>query len=51
MIEEAEKYNNPDNYSKYGKIQRKIVQKEKVLQIMVKESAAERANRPQETVT
>lgn len=43
MIGEAEKFNNPDTYAKYGKIQRQIVQKEKVLQIMLKESAQERA--------
>jgi hypothetical protein len=36
MQDEAERYNNPDTYARYGKIQRQIVQKEKVLQIMVK---------------
>ena len=43
MVEEAERYNNPDTYAKYGKIQRQIVQKEKVLQIMLKEAQEERA--------
>ena len=46
MQAEAEKYNNPDTYSKYGKIQRQIVQKEKVLAIMVKEAKEERAKMP-----
>ena len=45
MVEEAERYNNPDTYAKYGKIQRQIVQKEKVLQIMLKEAQEERAKR------
>ena len=45
MQDEAESYNNPDTYARYGKIQRQIVQKEKVLQIMVKEALEERAKR------
>ncbi len=38
MNEEAQKYNTPEHYAKYGKLQRQIVQKEKVLSIMVKEN-------------
>ena len=45
MQDEAERYNNPDTYAKYGKIQRQIVQKEKVLQIMVKEALEERTKK------
>ena len=45
MRAEAEKLNNPDTYAKYGKLQRQIVQKEKVLAIMMKESAEEKAKR------
>ena len=48
MQDEAERYNNPDTYARYGKIQRQIVQKEKVLQIMVKEALEERAKRAEE---
>jgi hypothetical protein len=45
MKEEAERNNTPDTYAKYGKLQRQIVQKEKVLAIMVKESEQEKVKR------
>ena len=45
MLKEAESFNTPDTYAKYGKIQRQIVQKEKVLAIMVKEAQEERQKR------
>ena len=55
MQRETEKYNNPDTYAKFGKLQRQIVQKEKVLAIMVKEAREEREKRaveePQVVVT
>ena len=38
MNQEAEKYNNPEAFAKYGKMQRQIVQKEKVLKIMTEEN-------------
>ena len=37
MVKEAEKYNNPDDFAKHGKLQRQIIQKEKVLKIMKNE--------------
>ena len=41
MKDDASKFNTPETYAKFGKIQRQIVQKEKVLMIMVKESKLE----------
>ena len=31
---EAEKWNNPEEYSKYGKAQREIIKKEKIIRLM-----------------
>jgi len=31
LIDESEQYNNPESFVKYGKLQRQIVQKQKVL--------------------
>ena len=45
MKAEAEKFNTPDTYAKYGKLQRQIVQKEKVLAIMMKENTEEKAKK------
>lgn len=41
LQDEAEKYNNPENYAKYGKLQRQIVQKERVLKMLEKENEQE----------
>lgn len=42
LQEEAEKYNSPENYAKYGKLQRQIVQKEKVLKLLEQENKQEK---------
>ena len=47
MILESEQYNNPEHFAKYGKIQRQIVQKDKVLNIMMKENKQTKAEQPQ----
>lgn len=38
LSDEAERFNNPENYAKYGKLQRQIVQKERVLKMLEKEN-------------
>ena len=48
MKAEAEKVNTPDTYAKYGKLQRQIVQKEKVLALMVKENQEEKTKKAAE---
>ena len=50
MVKEADKYNNPEQYTKYAKMQRQIIQKQKVLQIMQTDLQKEQADQNQKPV-